>query len=110
MSDTMFVGITIGIIALVTIAIRALPFLIFANGRKTPEVISYLGKVLPFSIMGMLVVYCLKDTKVLSYPFGLPELIAGASVVGIHLWRKNTLLSILVGTVVYMLLVQIVFV
>lgn len=110
MSETMYIAITIAIIAFVTILIRALPFLVFANGRKTPEVISYLGKVLPFAIIGMLVVYCLKDTKVLSFPFGLPELIAGGLVIGIHAWRKNTLLSIIVGTVVYMILVQLVFV
>lgn len=110
MSESMYIAVTIAIIAFVTILIRALPFLVFANGRKTPEVITYLGKVLPYSIIGMLVVYCLKDTGVLSFPFGLPEIIAGGLVIGIHVWKKNTLLSILIGTVVYMLLVQFLFV
>ena len=61
---------------LVTMATRFLPFLIFGENRKTPPIIEYLGKVLPFAIMGMLVVYCLKDISVLSFPYGLPELLA----------------------------------
>lgn len=110
MSSTMYIGITVAIIAGVTILIRFFPFLIFANGRKTPGVITYLGKVLPFSIIGMLVIYCLKDTDIFSPSHGLPELIAGLLVVLLHAWKKNTLLSILAGTVCYMLLVQLVFV
>lgn len=110
MSETMFVGITVIIISVVTILIRFFPFLIFANGRKTPAVINYLGKVLPYSIIGMLVVYCLKDTDILGAGHGLCELIASLFVIGLHYWKKNTLLSILVGTVCYMVLVQFVFV
>lgn len=110
MSETMFVGITVLIISAVTILIRFFPFLIFANGRKTPAVINYLGKVLPYSIIGMLVVYCLKDTDILGRWHGLSELIASVLVIGIHYWKKNTLLSILAGTVCYMVLVQFVFV
>ena len=70
----------------------------------------YLGKVLPFAIIAMLMVYCLKGTSLLEWPYGLPELIAVAAVVVLHLWKKNTLLSIGVGTVLYMLLVQFVFI
>ena len=70
----------------------------------------YLGKVLPFAIIAMLMVYCLKGTSLLEWPYGLPELIAVAAVVMLHLWKKNTLLSIGVGTVLYMLLVQFVFI
>ncbi len=99
----------IAVVAAVTIALRFLPFLIF-RGKKTPEFVLYLGRVLPYAIMAMLVVYCLKGTNVLQYPFGLPELIASAVVVLLHIWRKNTLLSIALGTGVYMILIQFIFV
>ena len=99
----------IAVTAIVTAALRFLPFLIFGENRKTPPIIEYLGKVLPFAIMGMLVVYCLKDISVLSFPYGLPELIACAAVVVLHVWKRNSLLSIGGGTVCYMLLVQLVF-
>ena len=94
---------------LVTMATRFLPFLIFNEHQKTPEIILYLGKVLPCAIMGMLVVYCLKDTAFLSAPFGIPELLGIAVVALLHIWKRNSLLSIGVGTVFYMVLVQVVF-
>ena len=97
------------VMALVTMATRFLPFLIFGEHRKTPELILYLGKVLPCAVMGMLVVYCLKEVTFLQAPFGLPELIGIVVVALLHLWRRNSLLSIGVGTVAYMLLVQLVF-
>jgi len=99
----------IAVAAVVTIALRFLPFLIFNGKRKTPELVVYLGKVLPYAIMGMLVVYCFKNTAILQAPFGLPEFLAGGLVVLLHLWKRNTLLSIVGGTVVYMLLIQLVF-
>ena len=102
-------GLIIAVIALVTAALRFLPFLIFSENRKTPPIVSYLGRVLPYAIMGMLVVYCLKGVSFASFPFGLPELIACATVVLLHIWKRNTLLSIGAGTVCYMLLVQFVF-
>ncbi len=95
--------------ALVTALLRFAPFLIFGKGKQTPPVISYLGKVLPFAIMGMLVVYCLKDISLRSAPFGIPELLSCAVVVLLHLWKRNTLLSIAGGTVFYMILVQTIF-
>ncbi len=98
------------VVAVVTSLLRFLPFLIFRGNKPTPKVLLYFGKVLPFAIMGMLVVFCFKNVDVMQASHGLPELIAGALVVGLHLWKKNTLLSIAVGTVVYMLLVQYVFV
>lgn len=101
--------IMIAVMTLVTMATRFLPFLIFGEKRKTPELVLYLGKVLPCAIMGMLVVYCLKDVSILSAPFGLPELLGIVVVAVLHLWRRNSLLSIGVGTVFYMLLVQLVF-
>lgn len=101
--------LTIGIIALITFGLRLAPFLIFGNGKKTPKYVEYLGKVLPFSIMALLVVYCLKGITFLKYPYGLPEIIASFSVVLLQLWKKNNLISILSGTVLYMVLVQAVF-
>ena len=96
----------IAVIALVTAVLRFLPFWVFHDNRKTHPLIAYLGQVLPFSIMGMLVVYCLKD---FSSPCGIPEFLSCALVTGLHVWKRNTLLSIGVGTVFYMLLVQFVF-
>ena len=95
--------------ALVIAATRFLPFLIFGEKRKTPPFIAYLGTVLPCAIMGMLVVYCLKDISFLKRPYGLPELIACCVVAALHVWKRNSLLSIGGGTVCYMLLVQLVF-
>lgn len=101
--------VLIAVMALVTFALRFLPFVIFAKG-EIPKALIYLGDVLPGAIIGMLVIYCFKSTTVLSYPYALPEIIASAFVVGLYLWRKNTLLSIGLGTVLYMVLVQVVFV
>ena len=99
-------ALMIAVMALVTAALRFLPFLIFGKKRQTPPLISYLGQVLPFAIMGMLVVYCLKDISLTSAPFGAPEIIGCAVVTLLHVWKRNTLLSIGAGTVCYMLLVQ----
>ena len=101
--------LTIAVCALVTAGLRFLPFLIFGENRKTPGMIAYLGTVLPFAIMGMLVVYCLKDVSMINAPFGIPEALGCAVVAGLHIWKRNTLLSIGAGTVIYMLLVQVVF-
>lgn len=99
----------IATVALVTIGLRFLPFLIFGENRKTPPVISYLGQVLPHAIMGMLVVYCLKEVTLTAAPYGIPEFIGCAVVALLHIWKRNTLLSIGAGTVCYMLLVQFIF-
>ena len=96
----------IAVAALVTVLLRFLPFWIFGGKRKTPELVTYLARVLPYAIMGMLVVYCLKD---LSAPFGLPELLGCAAVAVLHIWKRSTLLSIGGGTLVYMLLISFVF-
>ena len=95
-------------IALVSAALRFFPSLVF-RGRETPQSIIYLGDVLPYAIMGMLLVYCLKATPILTAPHGLPELIAVLVTVLLQLWRRNSLLSMVVGTIVYMLLLQLVF-
>ncbi len=99
----------IAVMAGVTALLRFLPFWIFGENRKTPRVVEYLGSVLPGAIMGMLVVYCLKDVDLVAAPHGLPELIGCAVVAGLHIWKRNTLLSIGAGTAVYMVLVQLVF-
>lgn len=97
------------VMALVTAGLRFLPFMIFTKGRKVPEVVAYLGRVLPYAVMAMLVVYCLKEISFVQMPFGLPELISVVLVVVLHVWKRNTLLSIIGGTVCYMVLVQMVF-
>jgi len=99
----------IAVIALVTAALRFLPFFIFSESRKTPPLVTYLGQVLPYAIMGMLVVYCLKGVSLTSAPYGIPEAIGCAVVTLLHIWKRNTLLSIGAGTVCYMLLVQFIF-
>ena len=98
--------ILISAMALTTIALRALPFLVF--GKRTPKYISYLGKVLPQALIALLVVYCLKDVSVTVRPFGLPELIDGISVIAMQAWRRNAVLSILLGTVIYMALIRLI--
>ena len=99
----------IAVIALVTALLRFLPFAIFRDGKKTPKIIEKLSKSLPSAIMAMLVIYCLKDVQFLQAPHGIPELISCAVVAALHVWKRNSLLSIGAGTVCYMLLVQFVF-
>ncbi len=100
-------ALMVAVMAAVTFLLRALPFLVFH--KETPPYISFLGKVLPPAIIGMLVIYCLKDVDVFRAPYGLPELIAGLSVVGLQAWKRNSLVSILAGTVIYMVLIRTVF-
>lgn len=101
--------ITVAMCALGTMLTRFLPFLVFREDRPTPKYIQYLGRVLPGAIFGMLVIYCLKNVSLLQYSYGLPELIAIAVTVGLHVWQRKMLLSIAGGTVCYMLLIQLVF-
>ena len=107
MSTVSHSAFLVAVMSLVTILLRFLPFLVFR--KKVPPCITYLGRVLPPAIIGMLVIYCLKDTVITSAPFGLPELIAGVMVVLLQAWKRNALLSILCGTVIYMLLIQLAF-
>ena len=100
-------AVLVAVMAAVTILLRALPFLAFRN--RTPGMISYLGKVLPAAIIGMLVIYCLKDISIARPPHGIPELISAACVVGLQAWKRNSLVSILGGTLCYMVLIQAVF-
>ena len=100
-------AVLVAVIAVVTIFLRFLPFLVIR--KETPPYISYLGRVLPPAIIGMLVIYCLKDVNPAAAPFGLPELISAVCVIALQVWRRNSLVSILGGTIIYMVLVQRVF-
>jgi len=99
----------VAVVALVTMLLRFLPFAVFSGRKTTPPFVAYLGRVLPCAIMAMLVVYCLRQIRLDAAPHGLPEAIACAAVAVLHLWRRNTLVSIVGGTACYMLLTQLVF-
>lgn len=100
----------VGAVTLGTIITRFLPFLLFPDSKPVPKVVEYLGRTLPAAMMGLLVVvYCLRNVDIAAAPHGLPELIALAAVTALHLWKRNVLLSIGVGTALYMVLVQMVF-
>lgn len=97
------------VVAAATFATRVVPFLVFPRGKEIPPLVHYLGKALTPAVIGMLVVYCLRTTPVLDAPHGIPEAIAVAVTAGLHVWKRNNLLSIGVGTVLYMVLIQVVF-
>ncbi len=101
--------ITISMVVLGTVLTRFLPFILFSGGKKTPRYIRYIGSVLPSAVFGLLVVYSLKDTNVLTGNHGMPEFLSCLLVIVIHIWKRQMLLSIAGGTIVYMLLVQYVF-
>ena len=93
-----------------TFLTRVIPFIFLPEGKETPRIILYLGRVLPAACMGLLIVYCLKDVSLLSFPHGIPEAIGRLSVAILHKWKGNALLSIFGGTIIYMVLVQTVFI
>ena len=107
MNTNISAAILIAAMSITTILLRFLPFLVFK--KETPPYIAYLGKVLPPAIIGMLMIYCLKDITPMASPYGIPELIAAVCVVILQVWKRNSLISILTGTVLYMILVQMVF-
>lgn len=107
--DTTQTLITVGTLAVGTIITRALPFALFPPNKKTPSYILYLGKVLPYAVMGLLIVFCLKGVSISSFPYGFPEGIAIFCILILHLLMRNVLISIGAGTVIYMILVQHVF-
>ncbi|NLI89120.1 MAG: branched-chain amino acid transporter AzlD [Epulopiscium sp.] len=98
--------IMILIIAIMTFLTRVIPFILFPDNKETPETINYLGNVLPYASIGMLVIYCLKDISFCERTLWLPEIVSVLVIIIIHKWRKNTLLSIGLGTILYMLIVQ----
>lgn len=97
------------VVALCTVLTRAVPFLLLGGRKEIPPAIQYLGKFLPPAIMAILVVYCLKGINIAVGSRGVPELLSVALVAALHFWKKNTLLSIGIGTIFYMILVQVVF-
>jgi branched-subunit amino acid transport protein AzlD len=99
----------IAVVAVCTLITRLIPFVLFGGKRKVPEAVNYLGNILPPAIMATLVVYCLKGADIFSSSHGLPEFIATAVVAALHAWKRNVLLSIAAGTLLYMFLVQVVF-
>ena len=101
--------LTVGAVVLGTMTTRFLPFIIFPANKPIPKYIQYLGRVLPFSVIGMLIIYCLKDVSFITNPFALPEIIAIFGIVALHRWQHSMLLSISGGTILYMLLVQFIF-
>ena len=107
MSGNLHAALLVAVMAVVTALLRFLPFLVFRH--KVPAYVMYLGEVLPAAIIGMLVIYCLRDISPLEKPFGLPELIAAVCVVCAQVLKRNSLISILAGTVIYMVLIQAVF-
>ena len=92
--------------AIVTLLLRAMPFILFDHGDRTPKWILYLGKVIPPAIMSMLVVFCLRNVDFLGGSHGIPELICVGVAMALHAWKRNTLLSIGISTVLYMIIVQ----
>ena len=109
MSNTQLI-LMIAVAGACTFATRLFPFALFGGKKEVPKFIKYLGDVLPVAILGILIVYCLRDFEKASINYILPQIIAVALTAGIHLWKKNTLLSIAVGTIGYMLLIHFVFV
>lgn len=101
--------ILIAAMGIATIATRVLPFVIFTRHEEVPPFIMYLGDVLPFASIGLLIVYCLKDVNLMAGTHGIPEAIAMVVVIISYLWKRNTILSMLLGTILYMVLVQMVF-
>ena len=110
MNPTVHAVLAIAIMAGVTFLTRFLPFLLFDRGEAPPKVVLYLGRVLPPAIIAMLIVYCLKGISFTAPALWAPQLIAVAAVVALHLWKRNNLISIFGGTILYMILVQFVFV
>lgn len=109
MTNDMHAMIIILVMGVATLATRILPVLIFGQGKQVPDYILYLGKVVPYTAMGLLIVYCLKDVQVLEAPHAVPEILALAIVSGSYLWKRNTILSVVLGTAAYMAMVQLVF-
>ena len=109
MIDTTHSLLLVLVMAVFTALTRFLPFIAFPEGRKKPKVIIYLGKVLPYSLIGMLVIYCFKNVSVISAPFGIPEILAAVLVALLHIWKRNTLISVFSGVIFYMILVQFIF-
>lgn len=106
---TIQIAALVAVMAAVTFLTRALPFLLFGRGDEPPKVVLYLGRFLPPAVIAMLIIYCYRSTSFGTVEDWVPGLIAGLAVAGLHVWRKNNMLSIVGGTILYMVLVQAVF-
>ena len=109
MPDPKHALLVILVMGAATLLTRLLPVLIFGRGEKVPDFVMYLGRVVPYTAMGLLIVYCLRDVSFLSGSRGLPEAVALGIVAASYLWKRNTIASVVSGTLVYMLLVQRIF-
>ena len=98
-NNTVHSLLIVAVMAVFTALTRFLPFLAFPEGRKRPKVITYLGTVLPYALIGMLVVYCFKSVSVFAYPYCIPELLAVVLVAALHIWKRNTLISVFGGVI-----------
>lgn len=110
MSDFTHDILIIVVAAAVTALVRFLPFWLFARKGEPPKWVTYLGKVLPPAVMSVLIIYCLRNVNFLGGSHGIPELLCLGVAIGLHAWKGNVLLSIGGSTVLYMVLVQMVFV
>lgn len=108
-NNTVHSLLIVAVMAVFTALTRFLPFLAFPEGRKRPKVITYLGTVLPYALIGMLVIYCFKSVSIFAYPYCIPELLSVVLVALLHIWKRNTLISVFGGVIFYMVLVQCVF-
>jgi branched-subunit amino acid transport protein AzlD len=103
---TVQIGVTVALVALTTAAIRFAPFLLFPNGKKVPDFVQWLGKQLPRAVMAMLVIYCLKDVSFSQTADWIPALVGVAVTAAVHVWKKQMILSISAGTIIYMVLLR----
>ena len=98
------------VMAVVTFGTRVAPFILFGKSKATPKYIVYLGNYLPPAVIAMLIIYCLRNVGLFSFPFGIPELIGVVTVAILHIWKRNNLISIIGGTAIYMIAIQLIFV
>ena len=110
MSKSLYPVLIIAVAAICTFATRVAPFIIFGGKKEVPPIVTSLGKMLPAAIIATLIIYCLKDVSFVSGNHGLPEIIAIAVTALLHIWKKNTLISVGAGTICYMILIQKVFI
>jgi Predicted branched-chain amino acid permeases (azaleucine resistance) len=102
--------IAILVMGIVTFGIRLTPFILFGKNKTTPQYVVYIGNYLPPAVMAMLIIYCLRNINLYAFPFGIPEAIGIIIVAVLHIWKRNNLISIIGGTIVYMIGVQLIFV
>lgn len=102
--------IAILVIATVTFGTRIAPFILFGKNKTTPKYIEYIGKYLPPAVIAMLIIYCLRNINLGAFPFGIPEAMGIVTVAILHMWKRNNLISIIGGTVIYMVAVQLIFI